>query len=39
MLLQEGNADCVNELLKAGADVNATDEEGNTALIKASFDR
>ena len=31
--VRAGSVDSVKELLKAGPDVNATDEDGNTALI------
>ena len=33
-----GNIQCVKMILKAGADINTRDENGNTALIKAAND-
>ena len=33
--IESGNALCVEEMLKAGANVNATDEDGNTPLLSA----
>ena len=36
MLPYNGHVDCVKQLVKAGAELNATNSAGNTALIDAA---